>query len=171
MNAREEATKIYNKLRPHLLMGPFQIKGGQKRRSEILGWLKYYGADGKKQYSTSGHWYIFEKKRSMGGTIKNPQQICEYCRLIDAEYRKARTPKEKRRALARFKLHKRALHKNPPSKTRIKIARVAYKLAFKLYKHFKTSGVPRYVTNRIPSSVKPYVLDILAFNGVPILNK
>lgn len=165
MNAREEAGNISRQLQAHRPI-KWLLTGGVRRRTKILEWLKYYGVDANRVMNNT---YLLTKRRFMGGPIKNPQTSCEYCKVIDAAYRQASTPKEKRRALARFKLHKRALHRNPPSKMRVKMARVSGKLAYKLYKHFKTSGVPQFVWKRVPASIKPYVKVILEANNVKIL--
>ncbi len=61
-------------------------------------------------------------------------------------------------------------YNNPPSAQRIKMARVAYKLSYKLYKHFKLNGIPSEVIKRIPESIRPYVLFTLQANDVPIRN-
>lgn len=167
MNAREIAGKIYVKLENHKKTLWDTSRYGSRQRKKIMVWLKHYGADAE-SYSQSH--YILTKKRSMGGPIKNPAggKPCEYCRLLHNLYQRS-SGKEKRRVLARFRMHRRALHTNPPDKRRLKIARVAVKLAWKLYKHFKEEGVPAFVMNRVPAEVRPYVEDILRYNGVKVL--
>jgi len=101
---------------------------------------------------------------------KNPGTPCDYCRYLHSTYTHAGTPKARRRVTARLRLHIRTMHKNPPDKHRLKVARVAVKLAMKLYHTFKVFGVPRVVINRIPAEVRPYVVDILGYNGVKIVD-
>lgn len=56
----------------------------------------------------------------------------------------------------------------PPRRTRI--ARIAVKLAYRLYKTFKNRGVPALLINRIPMDIRPYVVDVLRYNGVAVAN-
>lgn len=95
--------------------------------------------------------------------------ICDYCAFVKRVYPQT-SGTERRHLMKRYYIHKRFLHKNPPSPHRIKMARVAYKLALKLYRHFKDQGVPKFVVDRVPSEIRPYVLQILDYNGVKVLN-
>lgn len=102
---------------------------------------------------------------------------CEYCHLLNQQYVKDLSPKARRRILARFKLHRKAMHNNPslayrhmmkpPRRTRI--AKIAIKIAFKLFHHFKGKGVPRFIIQKIPSEIRPYVVDILSYNGIRVV--
>jgi len=96
---------------------------------------------------------------------KNPQP-CEYCKLIHASYMKAVTPKEKRRAMARLRLHVKQVHKNPPPRRKIKYLKLAGKLARGVYNHVKTHGTVIPLPKRTPAIVKKYVGIILDANGI-----
>lgn len=107
-------------------------------------------------------WDIFRK-------VKNPPELCEYCRLLGHHLAYARTPKARRHILARAKLHKKVLHSNPPDKARIRLARASYKVAFLLYRHFKHTGVPQSIMDRVPAKIRPYVEATLDASGVKVV--
>ncbi len=96
---------------------------------------------------------------------KNPS-VCEYCYLLNSVYSKATGHKDKRRVLARFKLHRKAIHSNPPKSSKLRQRAIA--IAKQLYKHFKGRGVPAFVMNKIPGSYRSIVEQILKYNGIAV---
>lgn len=93
---------------------------------------------------------------------------CEYCRLLNSLYTQADSKKARRRILARFKLHRKALHQNPLGGTRRLAIKAGIKTAKVLYSHFKNKGVPSFVMNKIPGSYRSIVEEILKYNGVKV---
>src|ERR1700675_4357021 len=115
MNAREEAGKIYRALPIRATSKPIFIKGGPNRRRNVVGWLKYYGADAVSRLYIGGRWvYEFRKLRSMGAAINNPLS----------------------------------------SKTKRRAARLAGKLAYRIWQHVKTKGYAIPLPKRTPKMVK-----------------
>lgn len=96
---------------------------------------------------------------------RNPQRICEYCKLLARKYAFSTGRAEKRRTLARFKLHKKAVHTNPPPKKRLQAAMA---IARKIHAHFKNKGVPAFVMRAVPDNYRSIVTQILKVNGVPV---
>lgn len=80
-----------------------------------------------------------------------------------------RTAKERRHERARLKIHFKTVHKNPASSRRIKIARIAVKLAYRLYQKFKDDGVPQYIIDKIPAEIRPYVVMTLEASNVKVV--
>lgn len=119
---------------------------------------------------TSWRYIKSMSKGKIYSQFDNPQ-MCEYCKVIHHSYATAHTPKEQRRALARLRLHKRVLHRNPPTPRRVKIARIAVKMAYRLYKKFKDDGVPQFIIDRIPAEVRPYVVMTLEASGVKVVKR
>lgn len=57
------------------------------------------------------------------------------------------------------------------NKRRAKIAKVAYQITYRLWKHFRHSGVPESVLNRVPQAARPYVEYGLKLNGIKIIKE
>jgi hypothetical protein len=144
-------------------LNPLRIRGIYKTKREALGsakWIRKHEIGVKKR----GPSYYVKQM------VPNPQRICEYCRLLAHKYSFATSREEKRRILARFKLHKKAMHgaiKNPlSSKTKRRAARIAGKLAYRIWRSVKTKGYAIPVPKRTPKIVKKYLRIALSANGI-----
>lgn len=102
--------------------------------------------------------------------MKKNTSVCDYCRLLQGVYQRSDSA-GKRRALIRFKLHRRKLHKNPEDPNRVRIAKAAWRITYALYKRFKNTGVPEFVINRIPADIRPYVIYGLKLNEIKVIKK
>lgn len=60
--------------------------------------------------------------------------------------------------------------KNPASPKQRRLAKMAVSIAKRLYAHFKKNGVPGFVLKRVPKPIRPTVLHLLKYNGVPVRN-
>lgn len=181
MNAREEAGKIYRALPPLKTSKLIFIKGGPNRRREVVGWLKYYGADAVSRLHIGGRWvYEFRKMRSMGGLIKNPPshrkmrsnpygllyrdkviRVFQHYEELLKYLRETGIPLLRMRELGY-----RVVRSNPPPRRKIRALKLAGRLAYRIYQHVKSEGYALPIPKRTPALVKKYVKLILDANGI-----
>lgn len=110
-------------------------------------------------------------KHAKGQTIravtakKNPQP-CEYCRLLSDKYLSSTGKREKRHVRARFKLHLKAVHKNPVTTKTVRAMKLAHRLAMGIFKATRNYKIPVPLPKRTPPIVKEYVQMILDANDI-----